>query len=63
MRSSSCLMMSEVPSALKQGLAHELTNVKLIMLNDVRGAIGTSFEACVSLIRVKVGARGDAGGL
>jgi hypothetical protein len=56
-------MMSEVPSALKQGLAHELTNVKLIMLNDVRGAIGTSFEACVSLIRVKVGARGDAGGL
>jgi hypothetical protein len=39
MRSSSCLVMSEVPLTLKQGLTHELVNVKLIALNDVRGAI------------------------
>jgi hypothetical protein len=31
--------MSEVPSALKQGLTHELVNAKLIALSDVEGAI------------------------
>ena len=38
-------------------------NVKLIVLSDVGGAIGTGLEACTSLIRVKVDARGGAGGL
>jgi hypothetical protein len=33
------------------------------MLSDVGGAISTGFEACVSLIRAKVDARGDARGL
>jgi hypothetical protein len=47
--------MSEVPSALRQGSAHELVKVKLIVLNDAEGAIGE--------IRVKVDARGGAGGL
>jgi hypothetical protein len=55
MRSSSCLAMSEVPSALRQGSAHELVKVKLIVLNDAEGAIGE--------IRAKVDARGGAGGL
>jgi hypothetical protein len=55
--------MSEVPSTLKQGLAHELANAKLIALSDVGGAIGAGFEARVSLIRAKVDARGDVGGL
>jgi hypothetical protein len=44
---------------VKQGLVHGLVNVKLIVLSDVGGAIGTGLEACTSLIRVKV----DAGGL
>jgi hypothetical protein len=48
--------MSEVPSALKQVLAHELVNAKLITLSDVRGAIGVGLEACASLIRAKVDA-------
>jgi hypothetical protein len=56
-------MMSEVPLALKQGLSHELMNVKLIVLNDAEGAIDLSFEAFVSLIRAKVGTQGDARGL
>jgi hypothetical protein len=56
-------VMSEVPSALKQGLTHELMNVNLITFSDVRGAIGVSLEACVSLIKVKVDVWGDAGGL
>jgi hypothetical protein len=47
--------MLEVPSALRQGSAHEFVNMKLIMLSDVRGTIG--------MIRVKVDARGGAGGL
>jgi hypothetical protein len=47
-------VLSEVPTALKQGLAHELVNVKLIVFSDVKGAIGASLEACVSLIRMKV---------
>jgi hypothetical protein len=55
MRSLSCLVMPKVPSALRQGLAHELVNAKLIMLSDAGGAIGK--------IRVKVDVRGDAGGL
>jgi hypothetical protein len=33
------------------------------MLSDVGGALDAALEACVSLIRVKVDARGDAGGL
>jgi hypothetical protein len=44
-------VISEVPSALIQGLAHVLVNAKLITLIDVGGAIGASLEACVSLIR------------
>jgi hypothetical protein len=63
MQSSSGLVMSEVPSALKQGSTHELMNVKLIAFNDVGGAICDDLEACISLIRVKANAWGDAGGL
>jgi hypothetical protein len=37
--------------------------VKLIVLSDVRGAIIIGLEAYVSLIKAKVDARGDAGGL
>jgi hypothetical protein len=48
---------------VKQGLIHELVNVKLIMLSDVGGAIGAGLEARVCLIRAKVDTRGDAGGL
>jgi hypothetical protein len=48
---------------VKQGLVHELVNVKLIVLNVVRGAIIIGLEAYVSLIKAKVDARGDAGGL
>jgi hypothetical protein len=48
---------------MKQGLVHGLVNVKLIVLSDVGGAISTDLEVCASLIRVKVVARGDAGGL
>jgi hypothetical protein len=55
MRSSSCLVMLEVPSALRQGSTHELVNTKLIVVNDVEGAIGE--------IRVKVEVRGGARGL
>jgi hypothetical protein len=55
--------MPEVALALKQGLAHELVNAKLIVFNDTGGAIDTSFEACASLIRAEAGAQGDAGGL
>jgi hypothetical protein len=55
--------MSEVPSALKQVLSHELVNAKLITFSDVRGAIGAGLEACASLIRAKVDAQGDAWGL
>jgi hypothetical protein len=50
-------------SELKQGLDHELVNVKLITLSDVGGVIDASLEACVSLIRAKVDAWGDAGRL
>jgi hypothetical protein len=32
--------MLEVPSALRQGSAHELVSVKLIVLSDAGGAIG-----------------------
>jgi hypothetical protein len=63
MRSSSRLVMSKVPSTLKQGLTYELVNVKLIVLSDIGGAIGAIFEACVSLIRTKVDLQDDAGGL
>jgi hypothetical protein len=44
-------------------MVHELVNAKLIMLSDVGGALGAGLEACVSLIRVKVDAHDDAGGL
>jgi hypothetical protein len=63
MRSSSCLVIPEVPSAMKKELAHELVNAKLIIFNDVGGAIGSSLEACASLIRVKVDVQGNVGGL
>jgi hypothetical protein len=55
MRSSSCLVMLEVPSALRQGSTHELVNEKLIMLSNARCAIGE--------VTAKVDARGGAGGL
>jgi hypothetical protein len=55
MRSSSCLVMPEVPLALRQGSVHELVSAKLIMLNDAEGAIGET--------RANVGARGGAGSL
>jgi hypothetical protein len=48
---------------VKQRLVHELVNAKLIVLSDVGGALVAGLEACVSLIRVKVDARSDAGGL
>jgi hypothetical protein len=38
-------------------------NAKLIVLSDVGGVVGAGLEACISLSRVKVDARGDAGGL
>jgi hypothetical protein len=48
---------------VKQRLVHELVNVKLIVLSDVEGALGAGLEAYVSLIRARVDARGDVGGL
>jgi gamma-glutamyl:cysteine ligase YbdK (ATP-grasp superfamily) len=55
MRSSSCLEMSEVPLALRQGSAHELVSKKLVVLNDAEGGIDE--------IRAKVDAWGGDGGL
>jgi hypothetical protein len=45
---------------VKQGLVHELVNAKLIVVND-GGANDANLDACISLIRVKVDAHGDAG--
>jgi hypothetical protein len=39
-----------------------LSGCELIVLSDVGGAIGANLEACVSWIRAKVDAQGDAGG-
>jgi hypothetical protein len=44
-----------VPSVLRQGSAYELVNVKLIVVSNVRGAIGE--------IRAQVDAWGGGGGL
>jgi hypothetical protein len=38
-------------------------NAKLIVLSDVEGAIAVGLDACVSLIRAKIDAHGDAGAL
>jgi hypothetical protein len=35
--------MPEAALALKQGLAHELANAKLIVFNDTKCAIGADF--------------------
>jgi hypothetical protein len=51
--------MLEVPSTLKQVLAHTLVNTKLIAFSDVGGAIGADLEAYVSLIRAIHGDSGD----
>jgi hypothetical protein len=49
---------------VKQGLVHELENVKLIVLSDAGGAFGAGFETYASHLMVsEAGARGDAGGL
>jgi hypothetical protein len=55
--------MPEAALALKQGLAHELANAKLIVFNDTKCAIGADFEASASLISTDVDARGDYGEL
>jgi hypothetical protein len=47
---------------VKQGLVHELVNVKLIVLSDAGGAFGAGFVTYASHLMVsEAGARGDAG--
>jgi hypothetical protein len=55
MQSTLCIVMSEVPLALRQGPAPEVVSAKLIVLNDVGGATDE--------VWAKVGARGGARGL
>jgi hypothetical protein len=48
---------------VKQGSDLELVNVKLLVLSDTGGTVGTSHWAYVYLIMTKVTACGDTGGL